>query len=105
MCHCESRGSRCHINKADDFSIFLDRLTGGFLSVQEKTRPEFLHNPTVSVRNIETGKMELYRPPTASYLQYEATTPADWKKKAATLKIGGIPNEEPTPIRRQIPKY
>jgi hypothetical protein len=105
MCHCESRGSRCQINKADNFSIFLDKLTGGFLSVQEKTRPEFLHNPAVNVKNIETGKFEPYQPPTASYLQYEATKPADWKEKTASLTIGGMAGDQHEPVYRQNWKY
>ncbi|KAF1927554.1 uncharacterized protein M421DRAFT_101536 [Didymella exigua CBS 183.55] len=79
MAHCESRGSKCQINKADNFNIFLDRLSGGFLGVNEEVRPDHLNNPTAMVRNPDTGRMEVYKPPVASYLQYIVTTPPDWK--------------------------
>ncbi|EMD60479.1 hypothetical protein GGP41_000795 [Bipolaris sorokiniana] len=92
MSHCESQGARCQINKADDFNIFLDRLTGGFLSVEEKTRPDHLNTKNVLVRNDETGHMEMYRPPVASYLEYKVSTPPDWKGTAgSTVQIGGPP--------------
>ena len=94
VCHCESRGSKCQISKADDFSLFLDKLTGGFLTVEEKTRPDFLNNPTVTVKNAETGKLENYTPPTASYLQYSVTKPSDWKERAKTVTIGGPPDDQ-----------
>ncbi|KAF2643819.1 hypothetical protein P280DRAFT_466555 [Massarina eburnea CBS 473.64] len=89
MCHCESRGSRCTINKAYDFNIFLDKITGGFLSVDEKTRPDHLHNPTVWIRNMENKEIEQYTPPTASYLQYTSSKPVDWKEpKKVAAQIG-----------------
>jgi hypothetical protein len=90
--HCESRGSKCFINKTENFATFLDRITGGFLGVRERIRPEFINNPTVMVVNPETGKLEKYQPPTATYLQYEVTKPADWKepvKKGAYYRVGG----------------
>lgn len=94
VAHCESRGSRCQINKADDFGTFLDRLTGGFLGVEEKVRPDHLYNPTVVVANPETGRLEKYRPPTATYLQYSVTKPVDWKEREdkqpkVAYQIGG----------------
>lgn len=94
MAHCESPGARCQISKAEDFNIFLDRLSGGFLSVEEKIRPDHLNNKNVLLRNEETGHMEMYKPPVASYLEYKVTTPPDWKGPAAhCVQIGGIPEE------------
>jgi hypothetical protein len=93
MTHCESRGARCEINKAEDYNLFLDRLSGGFLGVDEKVRPDHLNNPTILIQNAETGRMERYRPPVASYLQYMVTKPPDWKEPVATtVVVGGIPN-------------
>ncbi|KAF3046966.1 hypothetical protein E8E12_009613 [Didymella heteroderae] len=80
MAHCESRGSKCQINKADDFNIFLDRISGGFLGVDERTRPDHLNNPTVMLMNADTGRLEKYKPPVATYLQYMVTKPPDWKE-------------------------
>jgi hypothetical protein len=80
MAHCESRGAKCQVNKADNFNIFLDRLSGGFLGVDEKIRPDHLHNPTIMLTSPETGRMERYKPPVASYLQYMVTKPPDWKE-------------------------
>lgn len=89
MAHCESRGSRCQINKAYNFNIFLDRLSGGFLGVNEKIRPDHLHNPAVMATNPNTGRLEKYVPPVASYLQYMVTKPPDWKEPAkAGVQIG-----------------
>ena len=89
MAHCESRGAKCQINKADNFNIFLDRLSGGFLGVDEKIRPDHLNNPTVMTTNAETGRLEPYRPPVASYLQYMVTKPPDWKEPSrAGVQIG-----------------
>ncbi|KAF2710212.1 hypothetical protein K504DRAFT_430576 [Pleomassaria siparia CBS 279.74] len=99
--HCESRGSKCQINKADDFNLFLDRLTGGFLSVDEKTRPEFLQNETRFVPNPETGRLELWTPPTASYLQYSVSKPAAWKDPVKTVTVGGFPAPHTEPINRK----
>ncbi|KAF2122860.1 hypothetical protein BDV96DRAFT_9122 [Lophiotrema nucula] len=83
VAHCESRGAKCQINKADDFNKFLDRLTGGFLSVEEKIRPDHLKNPSVPIQNPESGRVDIYTPPTATYLQYEASMPAAWKASDA----------------------
>jgi hypothetical protein len=96
MAHCESRGARCQINKADDFNIFLDRISGGFLGVEEKTRPDHLNNKKVLLRNPDTGHMEMYKPPIATYLQYTVTTPPDWKAPPArpAAQIGGFPKRD-----------
>lgn len=92
MAHCESHSTRCQINKADDFNIFLDKMTGGFLSVREKTRPDHMHNPTVMITNPDTGRPETYTPPTANYLQYSSSRPIDWKEpKKVAEQIGGGP--------------
>jgi hypothetical protein len=91
MAHCESRGARCQINKADNFNIFLDRISGGFLGVDELVRPDHLNTKKVLLRNSETGHMELYKPPVATYLQYVVTTPPDWKEPAKpAVQIGGF---------------
>jgi len=90
MTHCESRGSKCQINKSEDFSIFLNMLTGGFLSVKEEVRPDHLHNPTVLLEDPVTRRMEKYTPPTAHYLQYSTSKPADWKDPTKlAAQIGG----------------
>ncbi|KAF2867630.1 hypothetical protein BDV95DRAFT_631007 [Massariosphaeria phaeospora] len=82
MAHCESRGSRCSVNKAYDYGMFVDKLSGGFLGVVEKIRPDHLNNKSVLLTNKETGRPEFYTPPVASYLQYEVTKPADYKEPA-----------------------
>ncbi|KAF2182008.1 hypothetical protein K469DRAFT_587763 [Zopfia rhizophila CBS 207.26] len=88
--HCESRGSKCTVNKAEDFNQFLDRLTGGFLSVEEKVRPDHLHNPAVMIRNPETGELESYKAPTVGYLQYSVSKPADYQERTKTAyALGG----------------
>jgi hypothetical protein len=92
MAHCESRGTRCEINKTEDYNLFLDRLSGGFLGVEEKVRPDHLNNPTLLIQNDETGRMERYKPTVASYLQYMVTKPPDWKEPVASKVIGGFPN-------------
>lgn len=90
MCHCQSRGSRCLINKTDDFGVFLNKLTGGFLSVEEKVRPDHIQNETVEVRDAETGEMVKYTPPVAKYLEYTASKPADWQEPTkVAAQIGG----------------
>jgi hypothetical protein len=94
MAHCESRGANCCINKADDYNIFLDRITGGFLGVVEQTHPEHLNNPTVLITNQETGRIEKFTPPVAMYLQYYVTKPPDWKEPIKATAIGGIPSVE-----------
>jgi hypothetical protein len=92
MAHCESRGAKCQINKATDFNIFLDRISGGFLGVEEKIRPDHLNNPTVLLHDSATGHMERYKPPVATYLQYVVTKPPDWKEPArGGVQIGGMP--------------
>ncbi|KAH7385909.1 hypothetical protein BKA66DRAFT_511252 [Pyrenochaeta sp. MPI-SDFR-AT-0127] len=97
MAHCESRGAKCQINKAEDYNIFLDRLSGGFLGVNEIVRPDHLNNPTVMLHNQETGHMERYRPPVASYLQYCVTKPPDWRDPVKQgVQIGGIPEVRPS---------
>jgi len=91
MAHCESRGARCNINQTDNFNNFLDRMSGGFLGVKEKIRPDHLDTRSVMIQNSETGHMELYKPPVASYLQYEVTTPPDWKDPVRQgVTIGGM---------------
>jgi hypothetical protein len=92
MAHCESQAARCQINKAEDFNIFLDRLSGGFLGVEEKIRPDHLNTRNVLLRNDESGHMEMYKPLVANYLEYKVTTPPDWKEPAGpTVQIGGFP--------------
>ncbi|KZM24205.1 Protein S-acyltransferase [Ascochyta rabiei] len=89
MAHCESRGAKCLINKSDNFTLFLDRMSGGFLGVKEKVRPDHLNNPTVLLTDPETGRVERYKPPVASYLQYMVTQPPDWKEPSrAGVQIG-----------------
>jgi hypothetical protein len=96
VAHCESRGANCQINKADDFNIFLDRLSGGFLGVDERIRPDHLNNPTVTLHNAESGRMERYKPPVASYLQYMVTKPPDWKEPArVAVQIGFATQQSP----------
>lgn len=91
MAHCESRGARCNINQTDNFAIFLDRMSGGFLGVEEKIRPDHLNTRAVMMQNSETGHMELYKPPVATYLQYTVTTPPDWKDPVRSgVRIGGM---------------
>jgi hypothetical protein len=92
MAHCESHGAKCEINKAEDFNIFLDRMSGGFLAVEEKVRPDHLNNPSVIKINEVTGRPEPYQPPVANYLQYAVTKPPDWKEPEQQTVIGGIPN-------------
>lgn len=93
MSHCESRGAKCQINKAEDYNIFLDRLSGGFLGAKEMIWPDHLNNPVVMLHNEQTGHMERYQPPVASYLQYTVTKPPDWKDPVPTTVIGGPPQE------------
>jgi hypothetical protein len=80
---------RCKINKSDDFGTFLDRITGGFLAVEEKVRPDHLHNPAHMIYNEATGRMEKYRAPVAVYQQYSSTKPVDWKdEETKTITVG-----------------
>jgi hypothetical protein len=88
MTHCENRGARCQINKSDEFSIFIDRITGGFLAVTEEIRPDHLNNPSVMITNSATGRVEPYTPPSASYLQYKVTTPPDYKEPTQGYRVG-----------------
>jgi hypothetical protein len=88
MAHCEGQASNCDIRSADDYGIHLDRMSGGFLAVDDKVRPDHLHNPAVMVNNPETGTTERYRAPVASYLQYTVTKPPDWKEPEARTTIG-----------------
>jgi hypothetical protein len=79
--HCENRTKRqCKIHEADDYGKFLDKLTGGFLSVEERVRPDHTYNPAVMITDPETGRMERYRPPVATYHQYTVSKPVDWKQ-------------------------
>lgn len=92
MAHCEARGARCSINKSDDFNMFLDRMSGGFLGVEEKVRPEHLNTQPALLQNKETGHMEVFHPVVATYLQYSVTTPPDWKEPVrSSVQIGGMP--------------
>ena len=83
VAHCESGASKCRIREADDFGKFLDKLTGGFLGVEEKVRPELEETRMVLITNPETGRVERYRPPIATYQQYSSTKPIDYKEKEA----------------------
>jgi len=87
--HCESPAAKCQINKTDNFNIFLDRMSGGFLGVDEKVRPDHLNNPSFMMTDPETGRMVPYKPPVAHYLQYTVTKPPDWKEPVKTaVQIG-----------------
>lgn len=98
MSHCESRGAKCQIAKANDFGTFLDRLSGGFLGVEEMVRPDHRNNPAVMLQNPATGQVQRYQPPVASYLQYTVTKPPDWKEPTVqTTVIGGPPKEKFSP--------
>ena len=97
IAHCEARGARCEINKAENYNIFLDRISGGFLGVEEKVRPDHLNNPSVLLHVDETGRMERYIPPVASYLQYVVTKPPDWKEPVGVKVIGGFPGQQREP--------
>ncbi|RMZ70388.1 cyanate hydratase [Pyrenophora seminiperda CCB06] len=90
MAHCEARGARCAINKADDYALFLDRISGGFLNVEELIRPEHLNTKPLLLRNEDTGHMDLYHPPVATYLQYSVTKPADWKEPVRSAAQIGV---------------
>lgn len=92
MAHCESLTSKCHLSRADDYNKILDRLSGGFLSVSNTVRPDHRDNPAVMLTNAETGRLELYRPPVATYLEYTVSTPPDWKEtERKMVTIGGFP--------------
>jgi hypothetical protein len=96
IAHCESRGANCTIDKADNYNLFLDRISGDFLNVEEKTRPDHLNNKKVLLWNSEIGRMETYKPPQATYLQYTVTTPHDWKDLVRlALQIGGFKKSDP----------
>ena len=88
MAHCENRETRCQINNSDDFGLFIDRITGGFLAVTEEIRPDHLNNPSVMITNSATGRVEPYTPPSASYLQYRVTKPPDWKEPTQGHLVG-----------------
>lgn len=96
VAHCESRGSKCPINKANEYNIFLDKISGGFLGVNEKVRPDHLSNPHTMITDPITGRSDLYKPPVASYLQYTVTTPPDWKKPIkVAAQIGTVMPHSP----------
>jgi hypothetical protein len=90
VAHCESGSKKCTIRYADDFGTFLYKLTGGIISVEEKTRPDHLHNPAALVHNPEKGRIERYQPPTAKYLKYSVSKPQGWEEKPKTYTIGGF---------------
>ena len=95
VAHCESRGSKCPINKSDDFGAFLNKATGGFLSLDEKIRPDHLHNHSKMIHDPETGRMQKFRPYQAKYLQYFATKPPGFEEKTAEFtRIGGGPQRK-----------
>lgn len=88
--HCETPNSRCNVREATDFNMFLDRITGGFLTVEEITRPEFLHNPSVRITDPDTGKRQEYTPPNATMLQFKSAIPPDWNApRKVAAQIGG----------------
>lgn len=89
MAHCESRGSRCEIQKARDYNIFVDKVSGGFLAVTEMVREDHKKNPQVLLHNQETNRMELFQPPVATYLQYAVTKPPEWKEPGAQVTVVG----------------
>jgi hypothetical protein len=93
VAHCESTSTKCRISKAEDYGLFLDRLTGGFITVDERIRPEFIENPPVELHNSVTNRKETFQPLTARYLQYTATTPSDFKgfNGPDTITIGAQP--------------
>ena len=98
VAHCDAPNGRCQISKADDYNIFLDRVTGGFLSVKEKIRPDHLNTQSALVMNAETGRMERFTPPTPNYLEYTVTTPPDYKEPIRVAKvIGGFPSRQKNP--------
>ncbi|KAJ4993228.1 C2H2 type zinc finger protein [Stagonosporopsis vannaccii] len=89
IAHCESRGAKCQINRTENFNIFLDRMSGGFLGVNEEVRPDHLNNPSFMMTDPETGRMAPYKPPVAHYLQYTVTKPPDWKEPTRSgVQIG-----------------
>ncbi|USP78405.1 uncharacterized protein yc1106_05679 [Curvularia clavata] len=97
IAHCQAVGGRCQVNEADDYNIFLDRLSGGFLSVKEKVRPDHLDDKSVALRNEKTGQTAVYKPPVVTFLEYSVTTPPDWKgPPSKTLQIGGAPESSST---------
>ena len=94
MGHYQSRGSKCQVNKATDFNKFLDKLTGGFLCVEEKPRPDYLADKAFDVRDARTGQLVRYEPPEApqdiTYLKYTSGVPVDWKDPTmVAAQIGG----------------
>ncbi|KAI8943101.1 hypothetical protein NX059_001131 [Plenodomus lindquistii] len=97
VAHCESRGAKCQINKAEDFNKFLSQISGGFLEVKEMTRKDHVDhelNRPRFITNPETQRMERYQPVVATYLQYNVSTPPDWKEPAKVgVQIGGLPRK------------
>lgn len=94
MAHCQSRGSKCQVNKATDFNIFLDKLTGGFICVKDKVRPSYIAGKTVEIKDARTGQMVKYEPDEApqaiTYLAYSTGTPVDWiEPRQVAAQIGG----------------
>lgn len=91
VAHCESTTSRCTINRNPDFAIYLDNLTGGFLNVEEKIRPDHLHNPTIMVKLRPDEPPVPWKYPEVQYLQFEPSNPPDYKKpeEKKVVEIGG----------------
>jgi hypothetical protein len=50
-----------------------------------------MHNPTIMVIDPTTKKVDVYKPPVASYLKYEVTKPSDYETKdeKVALRLGG----------------
>ena len=94
MCHCQTLGSRCWINKSGDFNKFLDKLTGGFICVKDNIRPDHIADKSVEIKDARTGQMVKYAPAeapkTSTYLEYSVGMPVDWKEpRKVAAQIGG----------------
>ncbi|KAF2278798.1 uncharacterized protein EI97DRAFT_431044 [Westerdykella ornata] len=97
--HCASSTTKCRIRKADNFGTFLDRLTGGFLGVEEEIRPDHKDQQyTFVVENPYTKQPEKYQPTVATYLKYTSTKPAAFKEPESTIIIGGPSSERKNPL-------
>ncbi|KAF2746225.1 hypothetical protein M011DRAFT_478223 [Sporormia fimetaria CBS 119925] len=93
VAHCESGSRKCKIRTAGDFPTFLDRITGGFLGVEDAVRPDHANTPAIEIFNPITRRNEMYRPPIASYLKYSVTKPMAYqeeeRKRRGMITIGG----------------
>ena len=96
VAHCESGSRKCTIRTADDYGTFLDRLTGGFLGVREKIRPDHLNNTPIMLSDPRTARLEVYKPPVVRYLKYEVTMPSDLETRdeKVALRLGGAAVED-----------